>query len=79
VPARGEPLERMGFLTIGSFDRGDPGAGHEATLAVIEPGERLGFDTAWLRHRHLQYGISSPLAVRRRRPNRPGGSSSGRP
>ena len=40
-----------------------PGAGHETTLEVIELGERLGFDSAWLRHRHLQYGISSPVAV----------------
>jgi alkanesulfonate monooxygenase SsuD/methylene tetrahydromethanopterin reductase-like flavin-dependent oxidoreductase (luciferase family) len=30
---------------------------------VIELGEHLGFDSAWLRHRHLQFGISSPLAV----------------
>jgi alkanesulfonate monooxygenase SsuD/methylene tetrahydromethanopterin reductase-like flavin-dependent oxidoreductase (luciferase family) len=53
----------LGFLTIGLFDGGDPGPGHESTLAVIELGERLGFDSAWLRHRHLQYGISSPVAV----------------
>jgi alkanesulfonate monooxygenase SsuD/methylene tetrahydromethanopterin reductase-like flavin-dependent oxidoreductase (luciferase family) len=33
------------------------------TLEMIELGERLGFDSAWLRHRHLQYGISSPIAV----------------
>ena len=30
---------------------------------MIELGERLGFDSAWLRHRHLQYGISSPVAM----------------
>jgi alkanesulfonate monooxygenase SsuD/methylene tetrahydromethanopterin reductase-like flavin-dependent oxidoreductase (luciferase family) len=30
---------------------------------MIELGERLGFDHAWLRHRHLQYGISSPVAM----------------
>jgi alkanesulfonate monooxygenase SsuD/methylene tetrahydromethanopterin reductase-like flavin-dependent oxidoreductase (luciferase family) len=30
---------------------------------MIDLGERLGFDNAWLRHRHLQYGISSPVAV----------------
>ncbi|MBY6708806.1 LLM class flavin-dependent oxidoreductase [Rhodococcus sp. BP-241] len=57
------PLRRMGFLTIGLFDGDDPAAGHESTLAIIELGERLGFDSAWLRHRHLQYGISSPVAV----------------
>ena len=54
---------RLGFLTIGLFDPADPGAGHESTLRIIELGEQLGFDSAWLRHRHLQYGISSPVAV----------------
>ena len=56
-------LKRLGFLTIGLFDPADPGAGHESTLRIIELGEELGFDSAWLRHRHLQYGISSPVAV----------------
>jgi alkanesulfonate monooxygenase SsuD/methylene tetrahydromethanopterin reductase-like flavin-dependent oxidoreductase (luciferase family) len=63
MPPPDEPLERLGFLTIGLFDRDDPGAGHESTLRVIELGERLGFDSAWVRHRHLQFGISSPVAV----------------
>ena len=63
MPAPGVPLEKLGFLTIGLFDGDDPGPGHESTLQVIELGERLGFDSAWLRHRHLQYGISSPVAV----------------
>src|ERR1700760_2535790 len=56
----GFALERLGFLTIGLFDGGDPGPGHETTLRIIELGERLGFDSAWVRHPHLQYGISSP-------------------
>lgn len=56
-------LRSLGFLTIGLFDRADPRAGHETTLSIIERGERLGFDSAWLRDRHLQYGISSPVAV----------------
>ncbi|HJX42639.1 MAG TPA: LLM class flavin-dependent oxidoreductase [Geodermatophilus sp.] len=63
MPAPGTPLRHLGFLTIGSFDPADPGPGHEATLRMVELGERLGFDSAWLRHRHLQYGISSPVAV----------------
>jgi len=63
MPRQGVALERLGFLTIGLFDSGDPRPGHEATLEVIELGERLGFDSAWVRHRHLQYGISSPVAV----------------
>ncbi len=56
-------LRRLGFLTIGLFDPADPRPGHEATLQIIELGEQLGFDSAWVRHRHLQYGISSPVAV----------------
>src|SRR4051794_31707808 len=63
MPQPGTPLEKLGFLTIGLFDPADPAAGHETTLQVVELGERLGFDSAWLRHRHLQFGISSPVAV----------------
>jgi len=59
----GTALEKLGFLTIGLFDRDDPGPGHQVTLEMIELGERLGFDAAWVRHRHFQYGISSPIAV----------------
>jgi alkanesulfonate monooxygenase SsuD/methylene tetrahydromethanopterin reductase-like flavin-dependent oxidoreductase (luciferase family) len=63
MPPPGVALDRLGFLTIGLFDGDDPGPGHRTTLEVIELGERLGFDSAWVRHRHLQYGISSPVAV----------------
>ncbi|GAA2656591.1 LLM class flavin-dependent oxidoreductase [Paractinoplanes durhamensis] len=60
---RDEPLRKLGFLTIGLFDGDNPRAGHESTLEIIKLGEDLGFDSAWVRHRHLQYGISSPVAV----------------
>ena len=63
MPVPSKPLRKLGFLTIGLFDGADPRPGHESTLEVIELGERLGFDSAWVRHRHLQYGISSPVAV----------------
>jgi alkanesulfonate monooxygenase SsuD/methylene tetrahydromethanopterin reductase-like flavin-dependent oxidoreductase (luciferase family) len=63
MPAAPAPLRKLGFLTIGLFDPEAPAAGHESTLQVIQLGERLGFDSAWLRHRHLQFGISSPVAV----------------
>ena len=63
MPEPTRPLRQLGFLTIGLFDPADPAAGHESTLQIIELGERLGFDSAWLRHRHLQFGISSPVAV----------------
>jgi alkanesulfonate monooxygenase SsuD/methylene tetrahydromethanopterin reductase-like flavin-dependent oxidoreductase (luciferase family) len=63
VPLSSEPLLKLGFLTIGLFDKASPRQGHESTLEIIELGERLGFDSAWVRHRHLQHGISSPVAV----------------
>jgi alkanesulfonate monooxygenase SsuD/methylene tetrahydromethanopterin reductase-like flavin-dependent oxidoreductase (luciferase family) len=63
MPDRSRPLRKLGFLTIGLFDPADPAPGHQSTLRIIELGERLGFDSAWLRHRHLQFGISSPIAV----------------
>ncbi|MDP9887517.1 LLM class flavin-dependent oxidoreductase [Pseudarthrobacter enclensis] len=63
MPHPALPLRKLGFLTIGVFDPADPAAGHESTLQIIGLGERLGFDSAWLRHRHLQFGISSPVAV----------------
>ena len=31
--------------------------------SIIQLGEQLGFDSAWVRHRHFQYGISSPVAI----------------
>ncbi|MGW3287434.1 LLM class flavin-dependent oxidoreductase [Streptomyces sp. NPDC001002] len=63
MPPTSRPLRKLGFLTIGLFDEADPRKGHESTLEIIELGEQLGFDSAWLRHRHLQYGISSPVAI----------------
>ena len=63
MPEPGGALQKLGFLTIGLFDGHNPGPGHEVTLEMISLGERLGFDCAWVRHRHLQFGISSPVAV----------------
>jgi len=63
MPVESLPLRRLGSLTLGVFDRDDPSPGHESLLQVLEFGERLGFDSAWLRHRHLQYGVSSPVAI----------------
>ena len=63
MPRRGEPWHKLGFLTIGRFDAADPGPGIEETLQTIERAETLGFDSVWLRDRHLQPGISSPVAI----------------
>src|SRR5690348_1118470 len=63
MPQRGPALRKLGFLTIGRFDANDPRPGHEETLQVIERAEELGFDSVWVRQRHLQPGISSPVAI----------------
>ncbi len=63
MPRPGEPLRNLGFLTIGVFDGADPGPGHESLLRTIEFAEELGYDSVWLRNRHLQFGVSSPVAV----------------
>jgi alkanesulfonate monooxygenase SsuD/methylene tetrahydromethanopterin reductase-like flavin-dependent oxidoreductase (luciferase family) len=63
MPRRGERLRKLGFLTIGRFDADDPRPGIEETLQVIERAEDLGFDSVWLRCRHLQPGISSPVTI----------------
>jgi alkanesulfonate monooxygenase SsuD/methylene tetrahydromethanopterin reductase-like flavin-dependent oxidoreductase (luciferase family) len=57
------PLKKLGFLTIGTFDPADPATGITDTLDLISYGEELGFDSAWLRNRHMQYGITSPMTV----------------
>src|SRR4029453_7037804 len=62
MPSPELPLRKLGFLTIGLFDPADPAAGHRSTLEIIELGEQLGFDSAWLRPRHLQFVISSAVA-----------------
>ncbi|MDL5156911.1 LLM class flavin-dependent oxidoreductase [Actinomycetospora termitidis] len=63
MPAPGVPLEKLGFLTIGTFSPDEPRAGHESLLQEIVLAEELGFDSVWLRHRHLQHGVSSPVTV----------------
>jgi alkanesulfonate monooxygenase SsuD/methylene tetrahydromethanopterin reductase-like flavin-dependent oxidoreductase (luciferase family) len=63
MPRRGEPLRKLGFLTIGRFDVDDPRPGMEETLDTIVRAEQLGYDSVWLRDRHLQPGISSPVAI----------------
>jgi alkanesulfonate monooxygenase SsuD/methylene tetrahydromethanopterin reductase-like flavin-dependent oxidoreductase (luciferase family) len=63
MPERGKTLRKLGFLTLGRFDAADPRPGHEQTLRMIERAEALGFDSVWVRQRHLQPGISSPVAL----------------
>ncbi|MGW1714679.1 LLM class flavin-dependent oxidoreductase [Streptomyces sp. NPDC002156] len=49
----------LAFLTPGNFADDDPYTGLEETLQLFEYGERLGFDGAWIRQRHLEHGVGS--------------------
>ncbi|MFT2752452.1 LLM class flavin-dependent oxidoreductase [Clavibacter sp. Sh2088] len=63
MPAPGSPLTRLGLLTTGPFDPADPARGFEEALRLVELGDALGLDTAWLRPDHLRTSISSPVAM----------------
>jgi alkanesulfonate monooxygenase SsuD/methylene tetrahydromethanopterin reductase-like flavin-dependent oxidoreductase (luciferase family) len=52
-------IRHLAFLTPGNFAEADPFAGLEAALKLFEFGEKLGFDGAWVRQRHLERGVSS--------------------
>jgi alkanesulfonate monooxygenase SsuD/methylene tetrahydromethanopterin reductase-like flavin-dependent oxidoreductase (luciferase family) len=55
-------ISHIGFLTPGNYQEDDPLYGLEQTLQLLQYGERLGFDSAWVRQRHLEPGISSASA-----------------
>ncbi len=52
-------IRHLAFLTPGSYPPGDPRTGLEDALSLIAFAEQLGYDGAWVRHRHLEPGISS--------------------
>lgn len=58
---KGKPvsINHIAFLTPGNFSEAAPAQGLEAALRLIEFGEKLGFNGAWIRSRHLERGISS--------------------
>ncbi|MBY3416104.1 alpha/beta fold hydrolase [Rhizobium laguerreae] len=55
-------ISHIGFLTPGNYPDEDPLSGLEQTLEQLQYGEDLGFDSAWVRQRHLEPGISSASA-----------------
>ena len=55
----GVAIRHLAFLTPGNYADDDPAAGLEASLKLFELGEELGFDSAWVRQRHLERGVSS--------------------
>jgi alkanesulfonate monooxygenase SsuD/methylene tetrahydromethanopterin reductase-like flavin-dependent oxidoreductase (luciferase family) len=52
-------ITSLAFLTPGNFADDDPYTGLEETLRLFEYGERLGYDGAWIRQRHLEHGVGS--------------------
>ncbi|WOX15253.1 LLM class flavin-dependent oxidoreductase [Streptomyces sp. N50] len=52
-------ITSLAFLTPGDFADDDPCTGLEETLQLFEYGERLGYDGAWIRQRHLEHGVGS--------------------
>jgi len=52
-------ISQLGFLTPGNFSNDSPFEGVEATLNLIAFGESLGFNSAWVRQRHLEPGIGT--------------------
>lgn len=52
-------ISTLSFLTPGNYPEDDPYSGLEDTLRLFEYGERLGYDGAWIRQRHLEHGVGS--------------------
>jgi alkanesulfonate monooxygenase SsuD/methylene tetrahydromethanopterin reductase-like flavin-dependent oxidoreductase (luciferase family) len=52
-------IRSIALLTPGNFDDESPAGGLEDTLDLFVLGERLGFDGAWIRQRHLEHGVGS--------------------
>lgn len=52
-------LHHLALLIPGNFAEADPGTGLESTLDLFTRAEALGFDSAWVRQRHLERGVSS--------------------
>lgn len=64
IPLRRErPLRRIGFLHLVPFTEADPAAGLRDALDLFAYAESLGFDSGWVRTRHLQYGAPAPAVM----------------
>ncbi len=56
-------IDHIAFLTPGNYPDEDPAAGYERTLELFEAGEALGYDSAWVRQRHLEHAVSSAATL----------------
>lgn len=52
-------IDHIAFLTPGNFAPEHPADGLEQALDLLAYGERLGYDGAWVRQRHLEPGIGA--------------------
>lgn len=52
-------ISSLAFLTPGNFADGDPYTGLEATLQLFEDADKVGWNGAWIRQRHLEHGVGS--------------------
>ncbi|KWF05384.1 LLM class flavin-dependent oxidoreductase [Burkholderia pseudomultivorans] len=59
LAADGVRITRISFLTPGNYAADDPLPGLEQTLDLFRIGEALGYDSAWVRQRHLERAVSS--------------------
>lgn len=53
-------IQHLAFLTPGNYPAERPAQGLEQALQLFVLGERLGYDSAWVRQRHLESALSSP-------------------
>ncbi|RUQ22683.1 MULTISPECIES: LLM class flavin-dependent oxidoreductase [Kocuria] len=60
MPVEPRSLKRLGFLHIAPFSADDPGTGLRDAIDLFRYAEFLGFDSGWLRTRHMQYGVTAP-------------------
>ena len=56
-------IDHIAFLTPGNYLHDDAVTGYEQTLRLFEDGEALGFDSAWVRQRHLERAVSSATTI----------------
>ena len=56
-------IDHIAFLTPGNYPDEDASAGFERTLELFRVGEALGYDSAWVRQRHLERAVSSAATL----------------
>lgn len=55
--------QNIGFLHLVPFTRDNPAQGFAESIELFQLAEKLGFNSGWLRTRHLQYGVPSPAVL----------------